>query len=108
MTSFREMLQDDVDSVFLNEEEFAEIHEINGKKIKCVIDKDIRAALGNSGEAAEFLGVFRNTLTVFINAKEMSPPKAGSRFAIDGSLHLVVESYVEDGMLKVVAQEVLS
>ena len=56
MTSFREMLQDDVDSVFLNEEEFAEIHEINGKKIKCVIDKDIRAALGNSGDVAEFLG----------------------------------------------------
>ena len=108
MTSFRDMLQVDVVSVFLNEEEFAEIHEINGKKIKCVIDKDIRAALGNSGDVAEFLGVFRNALTVFINAKEMSPPKAGSRFAIDGSLHLVVESYVEDGMLKVVAQEVLS
>ena len=103
MTSFREMLQDDVDSVFP-----VSYTHLTLPTIRLVIDKDIRAALGNSGDVAEFLGVFRNALTVFINAKEMSPPKAGSRFAIDGSLHLVVESYVEDGMLKVVAQEVLS
>ena len=37
---FKEQLQKDLDSVFFNLDEFAEIHRVEGKKIPVVVDSD--------------------------------------------------------------------
>lgn len=38
--SFKEQIQKDLDTVFLNLDEFAELHRVEGKKIAVVVDND--------------------------------------------------------------------
>ena len=38
MSRFKDMVARDALTVFMNMEEFAEVHEINGRRLRCIID----------------------------------------------------------------------
>ena len=40
MMSFKELVEQDNRTVFMNLDEFADIHVINGKEIPCIIDNN--------------------------------------------------------------------
>ena len=47
MSAFKDAVSKDVKAVFLNLDEFANEHTLNGKTVVCVVDKDLTTA-GNS------------------------------------------------------------
>lgn len=99
MSRFKDAVKADVKSVFLNLDEFADMHDINGSSIRCVVDVD------EVGEAAsQFVGVFNNTVTVYVAAGDMTPPVEGEIFRLDGSLHEVRRVNVEGDMIVIVAE----
>ena len=96
MSRFKDAVKADVKSVFLNLDEFADMHDINGASIRCVVDVD--------EAASQFVGVFNNTVTVYVAAGDMTPPVEGEIFRLDGSLHEVRRVNVEGDMLVIVAE----
>ena len=98
MSRFKDAVVADVKSVFLNLDEFADMHDINGVKIRCVVDVD------EIGEAAQFVGVFKNTVTVYVAVGDMEAPVDGEIFRLDGSLHEVRRVNIEGDMLVIVAE----
>lgn len=101
MSWFKDLVAADVNSVFLNLDEFAEEHDINGVRVRCLIDKNINSA----PSIALALGVYSNTFTVYVPATVMKPPKVESFLKIDGSRHAVQSVSVEEGMLVIVCEE---
>ena len=99
MSAFKDAVAKDVMAVFLNEDEFADVHEVQGERVSCVIDTDV-----TQGAASSLEGVFVNTVTVYVRVGDISTPVEGSVLSVDGSMHLVRSVSVEDGMLVIVAE----
>lgn len=104
MSWFKDMVREDAEEVFLKEEEFAEKHRINGKKVICLVDSDISA----NSKLANLLGVYDNSVVIYVKEGVLPVPKVKSRLNLDGSLHQVIQTKIEDGMLIIVAEEFLS
>lgn len=104
MSWFKDMVREDVEEVCLNEEELAEKHRINGKKVVCHVDSDISGKF----RPDNLLGVYDNSVVIYVKEGVLPVPKVGSRLNLDGSLHQVIQIKIEDGMLIIVAEEFLS
>lgn len=106
MKNFREMVQRDIDDVFLNLEEHADIHKINGREIKCVIDTYKDEKYGDKADSYRF-GVMTNQVRIFVKASDMVPaPVQDQLLVIDGSHHRVDSVSSEMGVLEILATEV--
>lgn len=107
MTTFKKMIEKDIEEVFLNLEEFADFHDINGQKIKCVIDTDLTQRYGNWEGDFQRYGVIGNQIRVFVHAPDLVPaPVHGQLLSVDDSHHRVDSVSSEDGVLVIVASEV--
>lgn len=105
MSAFKDAVAADVKNVFINIDEFAEEHDINGLIVKCVIDKNITAgnSFDTSGNPLE--GVFTNTLTIYVASRDVPVfPVEGELLRVDGSLHIVRKVSNEMGVLEIVAE----
>lgn len=99
MSAFKDAIAKDVTDVFLNVDEFADVHEINGERVACVIDTSVVK------EAADGLeGVFINAKTIYVRVGDIATPVEGATLYVDGSMHLVRSVSVEDGMLVIVCE----
>ena len=65
MRSFRDQMEMDFDNTFLNLNEFAEIHDIDGKKIPVVVDNETLLQL-NLGKTTDSNGIFREDKMFFV------------------------------------------
>ena len=63
MSYFKDMVAVDVKRIFLNPDEFAEKHNIDGKEILCVLDKNINS----DPSLAKALGVYSNMVTLYVS-----------------------------------------
>lgn len=104
MSRFKAAVQNDIKSVFLNLEEYGEWHTLNGKEIRCLIDKNLIQDLGGSRGASQIVGVFTNMQTIYVDSSDMPTPVEGEILRVDGSLHLVKSVSEEGGMLVIVAE----
>lgn len=74
MRSFKEQLEKDFDDSFFNLNEFAEIHDIDGKEIPVVVDNETLLQLNrrNSsrrGKTADYDGIFQDNRMFFVLKK---------------------------------------
>ena len=100
MTSpFKKAVERDVNDVFINPDEFAEEHVINGDKGRCILDKIINEA--HSEES--YVGVFVNQLTIYVKTGDILTPAEGDLIQVDGSNHIVQSVSEEMGVLVIVA-----
>lgn len=90
MKTFKDYAQDfDLDT-FINLDEFADDHLINGTSIKCVIDNDIfdeRTTL--SGDRSG--GVFKDMISIFIKKEDIEKPLIDEMITVDDEDYRVVE-----------------
>lgn len=99
MTSpFKKAVEHDVNAVFINLDEFAEEHVINGDKVRCILDKIINEA--HSEES--YVGVFVNQLTIYVKTGDILTPDEGDLIQVDGSNHIVQSVSEEMGVLVIV------
>lgn len=98
--NLHEQMAADLDDVFLNLDEFACIHDFNGKKIKCVVDdQQGLAATGASDGFANVsgLGLLQCERVLYCNAADLSPqPLPGEKIIMDGVSWLVAEAGVSE------------
>jgi len=92
---FKEQIQQDI-GVFLNSDEFADLHDIDGEQIACVFDNDIF----QKGQAVD--GVFSNAKKLFIKASDIPDrPVSGQHIRVNGELYLVSDSTEVMGILEI-------
>lgn len=104
MSAFKEAVRKDVKGTFINFDEFAYWHTLNGKKVLCIIDKDITSEVAARNRDLE--GVFLNTLTIYVEDLDLNPrPVEGELLKVDGSFHLVQSVSDEDGVYAIVCVE---
>ena len=105
MSAFKDAVAADVKNVFINVDEFAEEHDINGLIVKCIIDKNITAENPYDTTSNRLEGVFANTLTIYVASIDVPIfPVEGELLRVDGSLHIVRKVSNEMGVLEIVAE----
>lgn len=96
--TFKELLRQDVKTVFLNPEEFGEEHIVNGKKMAIIID-DNELTEREKRMKSHTDGLYKKQTLVYVNALEFGPlPGVGKPVKIDGATFLVTDSLNEGGL----------
>ena len=104
MSAFKDAVAKDIKSVFINIDEFADEHDLNGKKVRCVVDKDVID--GAKGTVANPLyGVFLNAITIYVDAKDIDrKPVEGEILRLDKKPHIVRNVSDEGGVLVILVE----
>lgn len=103
MNLFKRVIEDELSSVFLNLDEFAEIHEIEGKKIPCIVNG--QAGIAETASLDGFanvsgIGILQADQTVYCRAADLKPvPLPGQKIVMDKKSWIVGEGVSEAGGL---------
>ena len=101
---FREMVKADRDAVFLNAEEFGDLHTIDGRQVMAVVDEPQTAKSGMS--AAALAGA---EAIVFAKNEDLPAPRAeGDTLNVDGRMFIVVSWRVDCGMAEIALRQNIS
>ena len=92
MSAFKDQIQKDIDSVFLNPDEFSDIHTVNGKSMTIqeneVMDRQIRFNQNTD--------VYKKQKLIYVSEQQFgSLPSIGSLFKLDGKIYRVVDAASE-------------
>lgn len=98
--NFKEQLQSDIEEVFLNLDEFAEIHNIEGKKIPVVMDTD------QMDKNVQILGLIEADMLIM--GKENDFPanlEPGRMLNVDGREMIVANVSRKQGIVEVALRQ---
>ena len=100
--SFKEQVQADIENVFLNLEEFAETHRIEGKHISVVIDNDQLVKL----KQGQILGLVEaDMLLMGKQADFPADMEPGRLLNVDGREMIVANSGTDMGLIEVAIRQ---
>lgn len=98
---FKDYLARDLE-VFFNLNEFAEMHNIDGREIPAIVDSDI-TKIRSDNKYERYDGIYKGEVTVYVRAKDFTiRPVFGQAMRLDGQLYTVVESNEVSGVLEIV------
>lgn len=100
---FRDYLESDIDDVFLNEDEFAEGHNLNGTVAKAVIQSPTarESFLSNESHVAND-GLHGVSVFVHCKLKDIPEiPSQGNVFRLDDDVYIVQSATEEDGLVSI-------
>lgn len=102
---FKEDLITDLDTVFLNNNEFSETHIINGKEIECLFDDSkLREKQGGADVA-----ITESCALLFVKSSEIGAKQTeGAPFNIDGKPYFVDEWDEDMGMTTITLHQNLN
>ena len=99
--TLKEMIAGDIQTAFLNMDDFAEIHDVNGTEMKAVID-EINAEERNLKTSDHIIGdsIFEKYWKLYVAIEDFgNKPKTGRQiFRLDGKPYRVLEVDEEMGM----------
>lgn len=103
--SFRDQIKQDLSDVFLNLDEFADLHRIEGKEVPVVIDSDIMAKLSKIGDN-RIHGMDEADMVIMGKASDL--PKnldPGRLLNLDGREVIVVTTTSEMGLVQIAVRQ---
>lgn len=104
--TFKSIINDDCKNVFLNENEFANIHKIDGKPMRVIIDKN--ELIDRQSGSPHNDGTYTKHILMYVLASEFGhKPKINSKFVLDGKqMYLVKDFTDEDGIYAITVEAV--
>ena len=99
--SFKEILESDVHEVFMNPDEFCDMHIVNGKKMAVQIDSNEQ--IEREKRMNQHMdGIYRNQKLMYVAASDFgSLPAQGSKITLDGKLYVVSGAVSESGIYSI-------
>lgn len=98
--NLHEAMAADLDAVFFSLDEFACVHEIMGRQIKCIVDDvEDQASTQSAGGLANpaGIGLLQCDRMVYCQVSELVPqPLPGEKITMDGSYWLVGDSGISE------------
>lgn len=105
MSAFRDAVTSDVSMTFLNLEEFADWHDIDGASVRAVITSDTevleQGAQSGGFMDAQTLGLMSNRIHVYCSSGDIRTPLPDQRVEVDGVDYTVDDVSDEMGMLSI-------
>ncbi|SDD89603.1 hypothetical protein [Sporomusa acidovorans] len=99
--NLKDVMATDINDVFLDHDEFATYHDINGKQILCVIDEDI-SKQRNNRQSDTYDGLYQRELTLFVSEVDIGyRPERDQKMTVDGEWYKVLNCGAGGGMLEI-------
>lgn len=106
--TFKDVLQKDIKQVFLNFDEFGEMHDINGQQVLIIIDENELTEREKRIQQNQE-GLHNKQLLFFIAAEDFGPlPAPRKILSFDGKKYKVMEAENEDGIYSISLEAVQS
>ena len=103
--SFKDQIKQDLSDVFLNLDEFADLHRIEGKEVPVVIDSDIMAKLSKIG-ANRIHGMDEADMVIMGKASDLPENlDPGRLLNLDGREVIVVTTTSEMGLVQIAVRQ---
>lgn len=99
--SFKEILKSDVHEVFMNVDEFSDMHMVNGKEMAVQIDSNEQ--IEREKRMNQHIdGVYKNQKLMYVAASDFGKlPAQGSKVTVDSKLYTVTDAISEDGIYSI-------
>lgn len=105
MMSFKELVEQDNRTVFMNLDEFADIHVINGKEIPCIIDNNEMIDREKRYQYKRSLyadGVYLKEVLLYVKAEDFGPlPAVGRALTLDKKSYIISDAIDEGGIYSI-------
>ena len=96
--SFKEVMKDDVNNTFMNVDEFADMHTVDGKEIPVLVD-DNEIIEREKKMKSNMDGVYVKQKLIYVKADDFgSLPAIGRQIVFDGKRYMVTDSTDEGGV----------
>ena len=96
--SFKEVMKADVDNTFMNLDEFADMHTVDGKEIPVLVD-DNEIIEREKKMKSNMDGVYVKQKLIYVKAGDFGAlPAIGRQIMFDGGGYLVTDSTDEQGI----------
>lgn len=98
---FKEMLESDVHEVFMNIDEFSDMHMVNGKEMAVQMDSNEQIEREKRmNQHAD--GIYVNQKLIYVAASDFgSLPAQGSKLLLDGKMYKVADAVSEGGIYSI-------
>jgi len=105
---FKDLVAADISAVFLNDQEFAGTHTIDGKPM-AVVDENELLERDKSKMGIQVDGTYKARRLIYVAKEEYGPrPAHGKQLHFDGRLFRVADCTEEAGMLAITLEAVRS
>ena len=105
MMSFKELVEQDNRTVFMNLDEFADIHVINGKEMPCIIDNNEMIDREKRYQYKRRLyadGVDLKEVLLYVKAEDFgSLPAVGRSLTLDKKSYIISDAIDEGGIYSI-------
>lgn len=105
MMSFKELVEQDNRTVFMNLDEFADIHVINGKEMPCIIDNNEMIDREKRYQYKRSLyadGVYLKEVLLYVKAEDFGPlPAVGRSLTLDKKSYIISDAIDEGGIYSI-------
>lgn len=99
--SFKDQIKADL-AVFLNDQEFADGHTIDGQKMTVLVDENELLERDKSKLGVHTDGLYKSRRLIYVSKDEFGPrPAKGKQLNFDGRIYRVEDCTEEDGMLAI-------
>lgn len=103
--SFKDQIKQDLSDIFLNLDEFADLHRIEGKEVPVVIDSDIMAKLSKIGDN-RIHGMDEADMVIMGKASDLPETlDPGRLLNLDGREVIVVTTTSEMGLVQIAVRQ---
>lgn len=103
--SFKDQIKQDLSDIFLNLDEFADLHRIEGKEVPVVIDSDIMAKLSKIGDN-RIHGMDEADMIIMGKASDLPENlDPGRLLNLDGCEVIVVTTTSEMGLVQIAVRQ---
>ena len=103
--SFKDQIKQDLSDIFLNLDEFADLHRIEGKEVPVVIDSDIMAKLSKIGDN-RIHGMDEADMVIMGKASDLPENlDPGRLLNMDGREVIVVTTTSEMGLVQIAVRQ---
>ena len=104
MSAFKDALAKDVTTVFLNLDEFADRHNLNGRDVICLIDKDLTDQYKKT-VSSPFEGIFVDAINIYVRSEDMERrPVENELLYLDDKMYFVANVSDENGLYVITAE----
>ena len=103
--SYKDQIKQDLSDIFLNLDEFADLHRIEGKEVPVVIDSDIMAKLSKIGDN-RIHGLDEADMVIMGKASDLPENlDPGRLLNLDGREVIVVTTTSEMGLVQIAVRQ---
>ena len=100
MGNFKDQMAADM-AVIFNLDEFAQMHDINGQQVNCIVDID-SFKVRPGGEQQQYDGIFYAVKKLFVKVADLPKrPRQGKKFSLDDEPYVVIDCAEQDGVFEI-------